>query len=279
MTPPPIEPVALTIAGSDSGGNAGIQADLRAFHIRNVHGCAIPVALTAQNPFTVAGWMPVPPDFVRLQLDTVFDAYAVRAVKTGMLANAGIITAVAGVLASRNVRNLVVDPVMVASCGARLLDADAETALPARLFPLAALITPNLPEAAVLLGRNVETPGETIDAASELHARFGCGVLLKGGHGKLHDGAVDILCENGRCWRLHTPAVADPLSLHGTGCTLSAALAAALARGATLREAAITAKACVYAAIRDACFVGEKATVLGMPRNLPLDAVGIDPVR
>ncbi len=273
-------PVALTIAGSDSGGNAGVQADLRAFHVMGVHGCTVFAALTAQNPFTVAGVMTVPREFVQLQLETVFAAYAIGAVKTGMLANAEMIHTVATSLAGRACcERLVVDPVMVATSGARLLAPEAEGAMARELLPLARLITPNLPETEVLLGRRIGTTAEALDAARELHARLGCAVLVKGGHDAAEvDVVTDVLCDAGECWRVTTPRVAAPLSLHGTGCSLSAALAASLAKGRELLEAAQEARAYVYASICEGRRVGEKAAVLGTPRTLPLEAVTMERV-
>ena len=266
--PLPLSPVALTIAGSDSGGNAGVQADLRAFHVFGVHGCTVFTALTAQNPSRVAGVLAVPPEFARLQIETVFAEYAVAAVKTGMLANAAIIRAVASALAchGRN-KNLVVDPVMVATSGARLLEPEAEQTLAGELLPLARLATPNLPEAALLLGRPV-APGDAPDAARELHARLKCAVLLKGGHNPAEaESMVDVLCDGSACWGVKAPRVANPASLHGTGCSLSAAIAAALAQGKNLLDAVREARAYVHASICTGRRVGANAAVLGTPEK------------
>jgi len=174
------QPAALTVAGSDSGGNAGIQADLRAFHVFGVHGCTAIAALTAQNPWGVSGVQEVTPEFLRRQLDAVLPHYSLGAAKTGMLATAPLIEAVADCFARVPGLPKVVDPVMVATSGARLLAPDAVAALCARLLPLAALITPNLPETEVLLGRPVG--GVVAAAARALRERFGCAVLVKGGH-------------------------------------------------------------------------------------------------
>ncbi len=267
--------VALTIAGSDSGGNAGIQADLRAFHALGVHGCTAVAALTAQNPDGVRGIFPVDASFLRLQIETVFAAYAVGGIKTGMLATAELIAAAADALAAWPAIPKVVDPVMVASSGARLLAADAAATLAARLLPLATLITPNQPEAEVLLGRPVRGTAAAREAAYALWQRFGCAVLVKGGHDPA-DPARDVLCEGGRLLELTTPVVPAPLSVHGTGCTLSAAIAAALAKGLTLVEAVAVGKACVFEALRTGAWVGPRAAVLGLPAVIPRDAVRVE---
>jgi hydroxymethylpyrimidine/phosphomethylpyrimidine kinase len=257
--------VALTIAGSDSGGNAGIQGDLRAFHAFGAHGCTALAALTAQNPDGVRATSGVAASFLRQQLEAVFDAYSVGAVKTGMLLNAATIEIVSDVLSAHPSVPKVVDPVMVATSGARLLDAGAVDAMRARLLPLAALITPNLPEAEALLGRSVAGVPDAGNAARELAERFGCAVLVKGGHDRRRC-ATDALCVEGVVYRLTSPVVRHPLSLHGTGCALSAAIAASLATGAALVDAVLAGKGYVYAAIRSGRAVGPSATVLGMPR-------------
>lgn len=268
------QPVALSIAGSDSGGNAGIQADLRAFHVFGVHGCTALTALTAQNPSGVAGIQAVTPTFLGQQLDAVLDCYAITAIKTGMLATADLIAVVADRLASRPAIAKVVDPVMVASSGARLLETSAVAVLQSRLLPLATLITPNLPETEMLLRRSVEGVADAVAAARELHARYGCAVLVKGGH-ELHHRATDVLFDGCTAWRLTTPVVTAPLSTHGTGCALSAAITAALACGRELRDAVVAGKAYVYAAIRDGRRVGPAATVMGAPARMPVDDVVI----
>lgn len=256
-------PVALTIAGSDSGGNAGIQADLRAFHGFGVHGCTALTALTAQNPAGVSSILAVPPEFLQQQLDAIFAAYDVRAIKTGMLQNAALIETVARTVRRHRTISLVVDPVMIATSGAPLLEAAAVAALVRRLLPLAALITPNLPEAEALLGYAVADAAAAGAAARELAARFHCAVLVKGGHDASHS-ACDALCLGKKLFRLNTPLVRQPLSLHGTGCTLSAAITAALAKGQSLFDAVVEGKAYVYDAIRTGRSVGPQAAVLGM---------------
>jgi hydroxymethylpyrimidine/phosphomethylpyrimidine kinase len=264
--------VALTIAGSDSGGNAGIQADLRAFHGFGVHGCTAIAALTAQNPKGVSGVLLAEAAFLGKQLDAIFECYAVGAVKTGMLANAGLIEAAAERLARFPAIPKVVDPVMVATSGARLLEEAAVAVLKRKLAPLAALLTPNLPEAEVLLGRPVAGRRGAVEAAAALAALYGCAVLVKGGHEAGRRGE-DILFSEGKAIALSTPEVLNPFSTHGTGCTLSAAIAASLALGRTLEKAVVEGKAYVYEAIRTGRKVGPADAVLGMPGRLPVEAV------
>jgi hydroxymethylpyrimidine/phosphomethylpyrimidine kinase len=272
MTAERPQAVALTIAGSDSGGNAGIQADLRAFHGFGVHGCAAIAALTAQNPRGVSGVLLAGADFLAKQLDAIFECYAIGAVKTGMLATAELIEAAADRLARHPRIPKVVDPVMVATSGARLLEEAAVETLRRKLIPLAALLTPNMPEAEVLLGRPLAGRAAAADGARELAGRWGCAVLLKGGHDTAHP-SVDLLCVGPAVWALSTPVVEKPLSTHGTGCALSAAIAASLALGRSLEEAVVEGKAYVYEAIRTGRTLGPGAAVLGMPARIPVEVV------
>lgn len=269
--------MALTIAGSDCGGNAGIQADLRAFHVFGVHGCTVLAALTAQNPFGVRSILTAEAAFVGDQLDAVLEAYDVRALKTGMLAAPEVIETVADRLLPHGRVAKVVDPVMVATSGARLLQEEAIATLKARLLPLASLITPNLPEAEVLLGRPVATLYEMAAAARALADAYGCAVLVKGGHGT-GSCAEDVLFDGMSLCRLSTPRVEEPLSTHGTGCSLSAAIAASLACGKELLDAVIDGKAYVYEAIRTGARVGEGSAVLGTPSRLPLERVVVETI-
>ncbi|NLG00062.1 MAG: bifunctional hydroxymethylpyrimidine kinase/phosphomethylpyrimidine kinase [Lentisphaerae bacterium] len=270
--------VALTIAGSDSGGNAGIQADLRAFHVFGVHGCTVLAALTAQNPFGVRGILTADAGFVGMQLDAVLEAYAVSALKTGMLASPDVIEAVADRLVLHNRISKVMDPVMVATSGARLLQDDAVATLTGVLLPLATLITPNLPEAEVLTGRAIGGGDAIVDAARELGDTFGTAVLIKGGHGAAAE-AEDILFDGERVYRIATPRIDQPVSTHGTGCSLSAAIAAALACGKPLLDAVAEGKAYVYESIRTGTWVGEASAVLGTPARLPIEQVRVDTLR
>ena len=255
---------ALSIAGSDSGGNAGLQADVRAFHTFGLHACTAVAALTAQNPAGVSAVEIPPPSFVVAQLDAILPAYAVGAAKTGMLATAPVIEAVAARLAREKDLPLVVDPVMVATSGAKLIADDAVASLRGRLLPLAALATPNLPEAEVLADMPVRGRADMEEAARRIRARAGCAVLVKGGH-RAGAEAEDFLIAPGGAFWISTPAVANPASTHGTGCSLSAAIAAALACGLGLPDAVAAGKAYVYEAIRTSLSVGPAATVLGMP--------------
>lgn len=255
---------ALSVAGSDSGGNAGLQADIRAFHTFGLHACTAVAALTAQNPAGVYAVEVPPPAFVVAQLDAILPAYAVGALKTGMLATAAVIEAVAARLAREPALPKVVDPVMVATSGAKLLADDAVAALCDRLLPLATLATPNLPEAEALAGREIRDRAGMAEAARRIRGRTGCAVLVKGGH-RAGAEAEDFLLSDEGAFRLSSPVVARPASTHGTGCSLSAAIAAAIATGLPLPEAVAAGKAYVYESIRTSLPVGPAATVLGMP--------------
>lgn len=260
-------PCCLTIAGSDSGGNAGVQADLRAFHSYGVHGCTVFAALTAQNPSGVYAVHSVPADFVAAQLDAVLGVYSIRALKTGMLSDPAVIAAVADRIARLDGVVKVVDPVMVATSGSRLASDAAVEAMVSRLLPLATLVTPNLPEAEVLCGRAPSSArsGDVAYAESlarRIYGTHGCAVLVKGGHGANAE-AVDVLFDGREIRMFSMPWVANPVSTHGTGCTLAAALAAELALGCSLAEAVDGAKRHVHAAISGSCLVGPGCGVLG----------------
>jgi hydroxymethylpyrimidine/phosphomethylpyrimidine kinase len=238
-------PVACTIAGSDSGGGAGIQADLKTFTALGVWGCTVITALTAQNPVEVRGSWTVPPGFVRLQLEAVQDEFSIRAYKTGMLGTAAVVHEVAESLPASAV--LVIDPVMVATSGAPLLDADGKKALIEELLPASTLATPNIPEACAIAGmRSISTPLEMARAADAIREMGAGAVLVKGGH--LAGGeSVDVLVDSEGTHYLE--GVRYPFAVHGTGCCLSAAITAYLARGLTLREACRDAKIFIDTAI------------------------------
>jgi len=226
--------VALTIAGSDSGGGAGIQADLKTFHAFGVFGTSAITAITAQNTMGVGAVHPVPLDMVRAQIDLVVPDLRPTAVKTGMLANAELVRVVAGAITEYGLTSFVMDPVMVATSGDRLLDEDAEGSLVKDLLPLAAVVTPNLHEAAILTGSQVENLDDMRAAARAL-VELGAGAaLLKGGH--LEGEAVDLLWD-GREEHIWRKRRIDTPHTHGTGCTLSAAIAAGLAKGRGLHDA------------------------------------------
>ena len=249
---------ALTIAGSDPSGGAGIQGDLKTFSAHGVYGMAVITALTAQNTVGVRDAFDVPPEFVRAQLDAVLDDLPVGAAKTGMLSVPATIEAVASVLGSRGLPFLVVDPVMVATSGDPLLRDDAVDVLVARLFPLATLITPNVPEAQRLSGMEIRTVEQMREAAAALVRRGARGVLITGGHLE-GDRVVDLLHAGGAFREYAAPRLDTPHT-HGTGCALAAAIAAHLARGAALPEAVAHARAFVRRGI-------ERAVVLGRGHN------------
>jgi hydroxymethylpyrimidine/phosphomethylpyrimidine kinase len=246
-------PKALTIAGSDSGGGAGIQADLKTFSAYRVFGLSVITAVTAQNSVGVQGVENLAPAFVARQLRSVLEDFGVDAAKCGMLSVAPIIEAVAGVLAEHPIDKLVVDPVMVAKSGASLLEPEAVRALITRLLPLALAVTPNLPEAEVLAGMPVANRAEMEEAARRIHALGPRHVLVKGGH--LKGDAVDLLY-NGREFTAFQASRIDSDNTHGTGCTLSAAITAGLAQGRPLGEAVRDAKAYVTRAIREGFALG-----------------------
>ncbi len=239
MTGPARPPSALTIAGSDSGGGAGIQADLKAFAAFGVHGTSAIAALTAQNTRGVTAVHVPPVEFLRAQIDACFEDFDIRAVKLGMLANAAVIHAVADALDAWRPANIVVDPVMIATSGARLLEDDAVTALRERLLPRATVLTPNIPEAETLLGRRIMNSDDATAALGALRAMGAKAVLLKGAHlderdGRVHDRWLD---DAGTLEFVH-PRL--PIEGHGTGCTLASAIAAGLALGNDARESART---------------------------------------
>jgi len=252
MTASRTPPVALTIAGSDPSGGAGLQADLKVFHRHGTYGASVVTLLTVQNTRTVAAVKLESPAFVIAQLDAVLEDITPQAAKTGALGSADIIDAVAE-RAARFTFPLVVDPVMVSKHGAPLLADDAVDALSRRLLPHAALATPNLPEAARLAGFEVRTPGDMERAARAIASLGASAVLVKGGH--LEGDAMDLLWIDGRAVRMPGERIASAHT-HGTGCTLSAAITARLARGEAIEHAVRGARAFVRAAIAGAPGLG-----------------------
>jgi hydroxymethylpyrimidine/phosphomethylpyrimidine kinase len=243
-----IPPIAVTIAGSDSGGGAGIQGDLKTFSALGVYGASVITAITAQNTKGVIATHDVPADFIRAQMDAVFSDLDVKAVKIGMLSQAAAVMAVAEGLLRWRPANVVIDPVMVATSGELLLTADGTEALKRALLPCADLFTPNLPEAAALLGEPVARSESQMRAQAEQLIALGPrAVLIKGGHGEGAE-SVDLLVEPDSVTRLAEPRIAAA-NTHGTGCALSSAVAAFLAKGMTLAPAARAAKAYISAAI------------------------------
>jgi hydroxymethylpyrimidine/phosphomethylpyrimidine kinase len=241
-------PVALTIAGSDSSGGAGIQADLKTFAALGVYGASAITALTAQNTGGVTGIHVVPVEFLRAQIDAVFADLDVGAVKIGMVAQLASIEAIADALRRWSPKHVVLDPVMVATSGSRLLAAEAVEALRQKLIPLATIITPNLPEAAALLDEPVAASEAAIESQGARLLALGCpSVLIKGGHGEGSE-STDYLIRASGSLALSAPRVATQ-NTHGTGCSLSSAIAAELAKGAELEAAIRNAKRFISAAI------------------------------
>jgi hydroxymethylpyrimidine/phosphomethylpyrimidine kinase len=244
-------PVALTIAGSDSSGGAGIQADLKTFAALGVYGASAITALTAQNTTGVSGIHVVPAHFLRAQIDAVFADLKVGAVKIGMVAELASIEAIVDALKRWSPRHVVLDPVMVATSGDRLLAAEAVEALRKKLIPLATIVTPNLPEAAALLDQPIAATEAAIESQGQKLLAMGCpAVLIKGGHGEGSE-SIDYLIRTNGYIALTAPRVATQ-NTHGTGCTLSSAIAAELAKGAELEAAVRNAKAFISAAIASA---------------------------
>jgi hydroxymethylpyrimidine/phosphomethylpyrimidine kinase len=240
--------IALTIAGSDSGGGAGIQADIKTFSALGVYGATVITALTAQNTLGVQGIHDVPPAFIAQQMDSVFADLTVGAVKIGMLSQPAVIETVAAGLARHGAANVVLDPVMIATSGDRLLAPEAIETLKTRLIPRALLVTPNLPEAAALVNEPIAEDEDAMRAQAERILELGTqAVLIKGGHAHGANSA-DLLVDRTGVQRLASPRVATR-NTHGTGCTLSAAIAAGLAKGYPLRDAVAAAKTYISAAI------------------------------
>lgn len=246
----------MTIAGSDSGGGAGIQADLRTFNAFGVFGTSAITALTAQNPFEVSMVEAVSPEMVSAQIRTVLNSVRISAFKTGMLFSKNIIEAVADSL-SGNTAALVCDPVMISTSGVKLLRDDAVESLKNRLLPISSWITPNIPEAEVLTSMKIGNESGMISAARLCHEKWGASVIIKGGHSAEKDFAIDIICVKGKVTRLSTRRIkVEKNSDHGTGCTFSAALAAGLASWLGWEDAIVSAKAFVTASLASTVNIG-----------------------
>ena len=230
---------ALTIAGSDSSGGAGIQADIKTMTANGVYAMSAVTALTAQNTTGVYGILESTPEFLASQLDCIFTDIFPDAVKTGMVSSTGLIEVIADKLKQYKAKNIVVDPVMVATSGSRLISQEAVDALKALLLPLATVLTPNIPEAEVLSGLTISGPADMEKAAQAIGEAYGCAVLCKGGH-DLND-ANDLLWRDGTCKWFHGRRIDNP-NTHGTGCTLSSAIASNLAKGCDLDTAVERAK-------------------------------------
>lgn len=237
---------ALTIAGSDSSGGAGIQADIKTMTANGVYAMSAVTALTAQNTTGVYGILESTPKFLASQLDCIFTDIFPDAVKTGMVSSTGLIEVIADKLKQYKAKNIVVDPVMVATSGSRLISQEAVDALKELLLPLATVLTPNIPEAEVLSGLTISDPADMEKAAQAIGETYGCAVLCKGGH-DLND-ANDLLWRNGTCKWFHGRRIDNP-NTHGTGCTLSSAIASNLAKGCDLDTAVERAKAYLSGAL------------------------------
>jgi hydroxymethylpyrimidine/phosphomethylpyrimidine kinase len=248
-------PTALTIAGSDSGAGAGIQADLKTFAAHGVYGTSVITALTAQNTIGVSGIHVVPDDFVTAQVEAVAGDFGCDAVKTGMLANSTIVEAVAAAVESLELPNLVVDPVMVAKSGDHLLDEEAVHAVRWTLLRLARVVTPNIPEAEVLAKMAIHSLADMREAATRIAMLKPAAVVIKGGHLPGPE-VVDVLLEQGEFSEFIGPRI-EGRNTHGTGCTFAAAIAAHLAKGAALKEAVPAAKAYVEGAMRNGIPLGK----------------------
>jgi len=246
-------PVALTIAGSDSGGGAGIQADLKTFAVLGVHGTSAITAITAQNTTGVTDILELPTSLIREQIAVVVDDIGVHAAKTGMLSSAAIIATVADAVERYGIGNLVVDPVMVAKGGAKLLRDDAVTAMRDLLMPLAAVVTPNLPEAQVLLGREITTLDERRRAARDLVAMGARSAVVKGGHAE--GDVVDVFFDGRQLIELSAERIETP-NTHGSGCVFSAAITAGIALGMEPLEAVRRAKTFITQAIASSIEIG-----------------------
>lgn len=237
---------ALTIAGSDSSGGAGIQADIKTMTANGVYAMSAVTALTAQNTTGVYGILESTPEFLASQLDCIFTDIFPDAVKTGMVSSTGLIEVIADKLKQYKAKNIVVDPVMVATSGSRLISQEAVDALKELLLPLATVLTPNIPEAEVLSGLTISGPADMEKAAQAIGEAYGCAVLCKGGH-DLND-ANDLLWRDGTCKWFHGRRIDNP-NTHGTGCTLSSAIASNLAKGYDLDTAVERAKAYLSGAL------------------------------
>ncbi len=241
--------VVLTVAGSDSGGGAGIQADIKTFSACGVYGASVITAVTAQNPEGVRAIQAIRPAVVEAQLRAVLEGYPVKAIKTGMLFSRGIIEAVAAVLEEQRRIPLVVDPVFAATSGSRLIKPAAIRVLCQRLFPLAALVTPNVPEAEFLCCGPIRSLDDLREAGVLLSDHYGVPFLMKGGHLPDSDGAVDLLVDKKGVTAYRAEMVAS-VNSHGSGCTFSAAIAAGLARGRRLPRAVAEAKAFIHSSLK-----------------------------
>ena len=276
-------PVALTIAGSDSGGGAGIQADLRTFSTFGVYGTSVITAVTAQNPCEVRNITPIPAEAVTAQLETIFAKFAVKAIKTGMLHDATIIKAVAAVLKDKNIP-IVVDPVMISTSGSVLLQQDAIEAMREVFLPLSTWMTPNVAEAEQLLDIEIKNLDDMKDAAAECADKWDTVCILKGGDFKAAGKrATDIVCSRGKLYSLSTKRVKKPTEVeanvsHGTGCTFSSAIAASLAVDMPWKDTLVAAKAFVFGSLSESVMVGKTIGAMYPPSGAYRDKVTFEKI-
>jgi hydroxymethylpyrimidine/phosphomethylpyrimidine kinase len=246
---------ALTIAGSDSGGGAGIQADLKTFQELQAYGMSVITAVTAQNTTGVQGVYSIPTEGIKLQLQSIGDDLRPDAIKTGMLFNSETIETVADFIKSYALNKIIVDPVMIAKGGASLLQKESVEALKTQLLPLATMVIPNIPEAEVLTGMKIVTMNDRKEAANIIHSMGAEYVLIKGGHDQESEEMIDLLFD-GTQFHTFTSTRVQTKNTHGTGCTFSAAITAELAKGASILEAVYVAKAFIQAAIEEDLHIG-----------------------
>lgn len=264
---------ALTIAGSDSSGGAGIQADIKTMTAHRVYAMSAITALTAQNTTGVSGILEVPPEFLAQQLDSVFTDIPPQAVKVGMVSSGPLISTIAQKLRQYGAGHIVVDPVMVATSGARLISEEAISVLKEELFPLAEVLTPNIPEAEVLSGLTI-TDGASMERAAEaIGSKYGCALLCKGGH-RVKD-ADDVLWSSGKLTWFHGKRIENP-NTHGTGCTLSSAIASNLAKGRGLVEAVEEAKRYLSGALADGLDLGRGSGPMNHAFAISGDYAGLE---
>ncbi len=260
-------PTVLTIAGSDTCGGAGIQADLRTFSAFGVYGYSIITALTAQNHNTITEAFPTPKDILSKQLDAIIDFYNISTIKTGMLVNFDILNLVYQKLKDKKV-NLIVDRVMICTSGSELLDKQAIEFLQDKFLHLATWITPNIPEAEVLIGEKIQTQDDIIQATKLISSKWDCNTVIKGGHLKnLGDTITDIVCYNKKIYSLETPVIKDTQAGHGTGCTFASALAASFAINMKALDALSSAKSFVYGSLAEAVILKDNVEAMYPPEN------------
>lgn len=266
-------PCVLSIAGSDSGGGAGIQADLRAFRAFHVFGTTAITAITAQNPAGVRSVTPVPVQNVADQIHAVLDGFPVKAIKTGMLCSAEIVQIICDILEDCKTIPVIVDPVMISTSGTELLHAAGQDVVVERLLPRADWITPNLPEAELLLGRDLDSFPQLVSGGLELAERFHAGIVIKGGHAANPDRAEDLIFYQDSVWCLSAPRLAfPPYASHGTGCSFSSALAAAFASGMEMEPAFVQVKSFIQMSLQSAVSVTESLGVMPPALTAPFPA-------